>query len=113
MEKRRLRRDVARMQRKVEAVGVTDDDGAVRIGSRGARVEPEIRLVESEAARIVTDRQSEMAEMHGSVSRTVERSRCPLRRAISGVAVAGVPVCNSNERTDAAGRQHRRRGADR
>src|SRR5262249_13087170 len=64
-ERRRRGRLRRRVQCQVEAVGVADDDRAVRVRLGGGRVEPEVRRVEAQAAAVVVDGQPEMTDVHG------------------------------------------------
>ena len=68
MQERRRRLDVPdRVQGQVEAIGVADDDSAVRTLPSGSRVEAEIIRIELLAAPFVADRQPEMPEVHDAV----------------------------------------------
>jgi DUF971 family protein len=65
MQEHGRRLDVlSRAQRKVEPVGVADDDRAVRVLLGASRVKTEVSRIELPAAPFVANRQPEMVEPH-------------------------------------------------
>jgi hypothetical protein len=81
-------RDVARVQREVEAVGVSNDHRAVRVSARSRRVEAEVGGIKRKTAGLLTDRQPDVVHPHGrkdsrwlpSAARRAAVVRCSVRR---------------------------------
>jgi hypothetical protein len=80
-------RDVAWVQREVEAVGVSNNHRAVRVSARGRRVEAEVGGIEGKTAGLLTDRQPDVVHPHGrkdsrwlpSAARRAAVVRCSVR----------------------------------
>jgi len=53
------------VQGQVEALGVADDDGPVRVAAGVGGVEPEVGRIEAQAAPLVADQQAEMQQGNG------------------------------------------------